>query len=156
MTSCDEEKPTKGQGPQGRFYFGYGSLLSKDTMLHLCSDAEPYAPALLRGYTREWRGPLTIVPASGASLTGGLYRVTPGCEKILDRYEGYPEKYGKIDLRVHITDPYGETEMVTAFAYQMNGGAEKRPSNDYLALCIRGAEDWGIDPAEFIDTLPEE
>ncbi len=152
----DEETPAREREQPGRLYFAYGSLLSKDTMLHLCSDAEPYARAVLQDYTRQWRGPLTIVPAAGSSLTGALYQVTPGCERILDRFEGYPDSYSKIDLRVQIEDARGEAETVSAFAYRMNGGHEKRPSNDYLALCIRGAEDWQIDPAELIDTLPEE
>ncbi len=147
--SCDA-------GDAHRLYFAYGSLMSKDFMARMCPDADPHARASLHGYTRQYRGPLTVVQSPGDSVTGALFRVAGSCEEVLDRYEGYPDYYGKSDVRVRVGDPDRGITELEAFVYTMNGGEEKAPSRDYLALCIRGAEDWGIDPAEFIDTLPED
>ena len=82
---------------ENTLYFAYGSNINLDQMAYRCPDAFVVGPVTLENYELLFRrgGFATIAPKEGESVTGLLWSITPGCERSLDRYEGYPRFYDK-------------------------------------------------------------
>ena len=81
-----------------RLYFAYGSNINLHQMAQRCPNAVPVMPVTLHGYALAFRGHsgvATVLTKEGAKVYGLLWDLTPQCEKSLDRYEGYPDLYGK-------------------------------------------------------------
>ena len=83
-----------------RLYFAYGSNINLDQMAFRCPAAEVVSPVTLNGYRLLFRGVATIAPDPVAQVKGLLWRLTPECERALDRYEGYPTYYEKQNVNV--------------------------------------------------------
>lgn len=137
-----------------KLYFAYGSNMNLRQMAHRCPNAIPIQIATLDDYALAFRGNgvATIVPREGAHVTGLVWRITPACEKALDRYEGWPSFYGKsqimarfrggapVDVMVYIMNPkirdaaYPPQAYLAGIreAYQTLGLSEK-PLNAVLA-----------------------
>ena len=88
-----------------RLYFAYGSNINLDQMAYRCPNATVLMPVVLSGYELTFRGGgvATVIPKKDSEVLGLMWSITPECEKSLDRYEGYPSFYHKIDVAV--TDP---------------------------------------------------
>lgn len=126
-----------------RLYFAYGSNMNLDQMEYRCPDAEVVGNVQLEGYRLAFcgrtsgRGVATILPEKGSHVDGVLWRITPACEKSLDRYEGYPHLYGK--KMVSVKDAGGNKQSVTV--YTMNSPYKECPavpSDFYLKGIIEG------------------
>ena len=91
-------------------YFAYGSNINLDQMAYRCPAAQVVGPVVLEGYELLFRGNAsgngvaTIKPKEGQQVHGLLWRITPGCERSLDLYEGYPHLYGNPQNRIHLTE----------------------------------------------------
>ena len=87
-------------------YFAYGSNINLDQMAYRCPAAQVVGPVVLEGYELLFRGNAsgngvaTIKPKEGQQVHGLLWRITPGCERSLDLYEGYPHLYEKESVAV--------------------------------------------------------
>lgn len=81
---------------EDKLYFAYGSNINLDQMAYRCPAAQVVGPVVLEGYELLFRGNAsgngvaTIKPKEGQQVHGLLWRITPGCERSLDLYEGYP------------------------------------------------------------------
>lgn len=103
---------------ENTLYFAYGSNINLDQMAYRCPDASVVGPVTLENYELLFRrgGFATIAPKEGETVTGLLWSITPGCERSLDRYEGYPRFYDK--RMVTVRD--GEGRSLSVMAYIMD------------------------------------
>jgi len=122
------------------FYFAYGSNLHQKQMKNRCPDSVPLVRVKLNGYRLEFNRVADIVEEDGAVTWGAIYTVSPEDIKSLDRYEGYPRFYTKI--QVEVEDQQGE--VYQAFAYIMTVKGCKEPSDGYYRIIEEGYRDWDL------------
>ncbi len=131
------------------YYFAYGSDLSKKQMKECCPDSKPMFVVTLHnyklvfvGWSRQWRGGVArIKPFRAEKVLGAIYEVSERDLRRLDRYEGYPESYKRISVRVFDEDG----SPVEAVTYIKAGQLEEtQPSKEYLSAIQQGYRDWGI------------
>ena len=131
------------------YYFAYASNLSKKQMLERCPDSQPKFKATLHHYklifaswSRQWRGGVaSIKPFRGERVIGGIYEISEACLKQLDKYEGYPNDYNRLNVKVFNEDG----DAVDAITYiKAKQSEETRPSQEYLAVLQQGYRDWGV------------
>lgn len=87
-------------------YFAYGSNLDYTRMFSRCSSAKVYGKAELYGYrlvfmeNNSGRVVANIVEAEGETVHGVLYDIVDTEIKVLDRYEGYPFVYNRLNIGI--------------------------------------------------------
>ena len=131
------------------YYFAYGSNLSKKQMMERCPDSKPMFVVTLPnyklifvGWSRQWRGGVaTIKPLRGEKVLGGIYEVSERDLRRLDKYEGHPDIYTRVNVAV--TNEFGNR--IEAVTYIKVGQLEETPSSRvYLSAIQQGYKDWGI------------
>jgi gamma-glutamylcyclotransferase (GGCT)/AIG2-like uncharacterized protein YtfP len=118
-----------------------------------CPRAKVHAPVTLRNYTLKFNGVASIGRRNGAEVKGVLWDITPECERSLDRYEGYPRLYGKMNVTVYTDDG----EKIRAMVYVMTAEHDKPaiPSRGYYDGIETGF--WQNDiPTDTLETALEE
>lgn len=134
------------KNPEKRYlYFAYGSNLNKAQMMERCPTARPLYRAKLFGATMVFKYYADVEldrKNHKYPVEGAIYEITKNDMDELDIYEGYPDFYRKVKVRVMLEN--GNTEEV--FMYVMNKGVRevKMPSNGYFNCIARGYEDWAI------------
>ena len=119
--------------------FAYGSNLNLDQMSRRCPAAVPLGRLLLKNWKLVFRGVADVIQEPGAVVYGGVWRITPACERALDVYEGVASGlYEKVYIPVKPT-PHGETEMLV---YCMTSTGIMPPSKYYLGVIQEGYEDF--------------
>ena len=89
-------------------YFAYGSNLNLTQMKSRCPDSKPLFKAYLHDYeliftgkVRKIRGGVaTIRLSKGKEVFGAGYEISERDLSSLDRYEGYPDFYDRITVKV--------------------------------------------------------
>ena len=135
-----------------QLYFAYGSNMSLSNMSGRCgTGAKLIGPARLDGYelTFDHRGYANIIPQSGDYVWGVAWDIDQPCVTALDRYEGYPEMYGRQAVSIMIGQ-----QTLEAFVYiepvVESGGT---PSRSYLDnRVIPGAKENGL-PSYWVNKL---
>ncbi|MFC1925625.1 gamma-glutamylcyclotransferase family protein [Chloroflexota bacterium] len=131
------------------YYFAYASNLNRKQMSERCPDSKPLFRATLphyklifTGHSRKWRGATaSIKPFQDSKVNGAVYEISPACLRSLDKHEGYPDVYSRINIRVKT----GDDEWVEAVAYIGREQSERgQPSREYLAVIQQGYKDWRI------------
>ena len=129
------------------FYFAYGSNLNLAQMRHRCPKANPKQgggvciPVKLIDWRLCFRGVADIEPRDGAVVYGGLFEITPACERALDVYEGYPRLYTKALAKVVLPDGTVEEVMF----YRMNSRTyESVPGKSYFETICKGYADFQL------------
>ena len=139
-----------------KLYLAYGSNLNLGQMAHRCPDSQVAGKAELSDYHLLFRGRpgnahATIEEAEGRTVSVLLWKVSVRDEALLDRYEGYPYYYGKMQIPVELD---GKT--VSAMAYVMQPGfACNNPSSVYLHTVRDGYKSAGFDQAILDQALVE-
>ena len=139
-----------------KLYLAYGSNLHLGQMAHRCPDSKVAGKAELPGYRLLFRGRqhnahATIEEAEGRTVPVLLWKVSVRDEALLDRYEGYPYYYGKVQIPVELD---GKT--VSAMAYVMQPGFDlNKPSPSYLHTIREGYQAAGFDQAVLDQALVE-
>lgn len=130
-------------------YFAYGSNLSARQMQQRCPGAKRLYTARLPHYRLVFTagsrgskgGTATILRQQGGQVAGGVYELDERCRLALDRHEGYPAVYDR--MNVIVFNDLGDA--VEAFTYFKQGrGVEAAPAPDYLKLIQEGYRDWGL------------
>ncbi len=130
-------------------YFAYGSNLNLRQMLQRCPSARRLHSARLPNYRLLFTagsrgqsgGTATIRLQHGEQVLGGVYEIDEQCLRALDRHEGYPVTYDR--MNVIVFDDFGEAvEAVTYF--KQGRGVEQQPAPAYLQLIQQGYRDWGL------------
>ncbi len=127
------------------YYFAYGSNMNKEQMSERCPKAKPIEKAILKNASISFKGTrygvLDIDSEKGSKVYGALYEVTRDCIKALDIYEGYPNLYIKVKVKVKTKNGY-----VQAFAYKKVKNLDiMPPSVEYYGICKKGFKDWNWD-----------
>lgn len=139
-----------------RLYLAYGSNLSIEQMIYRCPDAVYVGTAELKDMCLSFKGNgyLTVDPCEGETVPVLVWRVSAEDEKNLDRYEGYPRAYDKVDTFVTVKNMVDGAEIgeELAFYYKMFEGAQyRRPSKLYWDVCMGGYRHFGFDPEFLFD-----
>lgn len=131
------------------YYFAYGSNLNRKQMLERCPDSKPKSIATLPnyklvfvGWARKWQGGVaSIKPFKGEKVLGAIYEISDRDLRRLDRDEGYPGTYNR--LNVTVFDEKGEPlEAITYIKARQS--EETQPSPEYLSVIRQGCKDWRI------------
>ena len=139
-----------------KLYLAYGSNLKLGQMAHRCPDSQVAGKAELPGYRLVFRGRpgnahATIEESEGRTVPVLLWRVSVQDEALLDRYEGYPYYYDKVQIPVKLG---GKT--VSAMAYVMQPGFDlNKPSPSYLHTIREGYQAAGFDQAVLDQALED-
>lgn len=130
-------------------YFAYASNLNHKQIKERCPGSQPKFRAVLpnyrlifAGWSRQWRGGVaSIKPFQGEKVVGAVYEITEECLRRLDKYEGYPHVYNRINVLV--IDEEGEATRATTYI-KREQSEETQPSREYLAIIQQGYRDWNI------------
>jgi len=133
------------------YYFAYGSNLHREQMKNRCPESVPVAKVKLEGYRLNFNRVADIVEDKGAAVCGALYDVSKKDIKSLNRYEGYPHLYDKLD--VEVADDQGKT--YRAFVYVMTAKGCCEPSEGYYQIIEEGYRDWGLNTHPLRQALKE-
>ena len=129
-----------------KYYLAYGSNLNKEQMALRCPGAKVVGDILLDGYRLLFRGSktgayLTIEKDEASSIPVGIWEIDAAHEKALDRYEGYPSFYYKLEGYIKELP-----KKQKALIYVMH---EDRPlglpADYYIKVCQEGYRDFGFD-----------
>jgi hypothetical protein len=112
---------------------------------------------VLPNWKLVFRGVCDVIREDGASVQGGLWKITPRCEAALDRYEGYHADYpdsGMYSKEYIAVDglPDGET---TIMVYTMNSVGIYPPSSGYFAGVKQGYRDFDLPVRPLIEALEQ-
>ena len=127
-------------------YIAYGSNLNLTQMLQRCPTARVIGTSEIKDYELVFRGSrysavATIEPCEGSNVPVLLWGIQPEDEISLDRYEGYPNFYGKENMEIALND-----STVSAMVYVMTPGHELgTPSERYKRSIEDGYMDAGFD-----------
>lgn len=130
-------------------YFAYGSNLSIAQMRQRCPDAKRRTSARLPNYKLVFTGrsrsqnggTATIQLHKGEHVLGGVYEIDAKCLRELDRYEGYPTVYDR--MNVIVFSDLGDAIEAVAY-YKKDRAPEEAPAPQYLSAIRKGYEDWGL------------
>lgn len=122
-------------------YFAYGSNLCIRHMMRRCPDAVPLGKFTLTDSRLVFRGVADCAYEVGATCFGGLWRITPECERSLDGYEGvgsgfYRKEYVPLEV--------GEYEDTHMMLYVMNSVGIFPPAEHYLETIAQGYRDFRL------------
>jgi gamma-glutamylcyclotransferase len=138
------------------WHFAFASNMSRAQMKSRAGEIFEERPGRLENYefvfnkkVRGGTGGANIRPAPGKAVLGVLYRINESAFRNLDRFEGAPEHYRRIEVTVRD----GNGEMITAQAY-IATKVEKnlRPAPHYLKTILDGAAEHGF-PPEYMEVI---
>lgn len=127
-----------------KFYFAYGSNLQQAQMSHRCPGATPSFVHHMVGHKLIFRGAADIIKTGNDddTVSGVIWRIRPGNEEALDRYEGVRSgSYRKQTFRFWTP----ERNQRKALVYRNNRLKIKPPSEAYLAKIAAGYKRFGLD-----------
>jgi len=125
---------------KSEYYFAYGSNLNLTHMKGRCPNAKFMGKFTLHNWELVFRGVADIQPAKNKKVVGGLFKITPKCEKSLDGYEGFPFLYIKGYMQSEIDGK--NVEVMTYIMREQD--CIKPPSDFYFATIKQGYRDCGI------------
>jgi gamma-glutamylcyclotransferase len=138
------------------WYFAYGSNMNRAQMRSRAPQIFEEINGELKNYelvfNKKVRGgsaTANVQPAQGKSVRGVLYRIPEGAYRALDRFEGAPEHYRRIEVRVTAADGREIAAQVFIAAKVEKG---LKPATHYLQTIVTGAEEHSL-PAEYIETI---
>lgn len=141
-----------------RYYIAYGSNLNIPQMRMRCPGARIIGTSVIPDYELLFKGSktgsyLTIEPWEGGRVPVAVWEVTAADERSLDRYEGYPVFYRKMDMELEVTlAGSGEVRTLKGFVYAMYADRPLgTPSNSYFITCAQGYRSFGFDPHILLD-----
>ncbi len=133
------------------YVYAFGSNLQKKQMAERTPGSHPLARARLpdyalafAGHSRNWGGPVaTIISSRGSEVQGAVYALTRGQLHLLDRWEGYPNTYG----RKWVTVIGDDGKKYRALAYYHNKPATSTPPSVAYERAVNGGRaEWGYGP----------
>jgi cation transport regulator ChaC len=138
------------------WYFAYGSNMSRAQFRSRAGEVAEEQVGKLENYeilfNKKARGgsaTANIHPAQGKNVYGVLYRIQEPALRTLDRFEGVPVHYRRIEVNVTLSD--GNKVAAQAFiATKVEKGL--RPAGHYLQAILQAAEENHF-PAEYVKEL---
>ena len=138
------------------WYFAYASNMSRAQMLSRAGEILDERPGRLENYellfNKKVRGgtaSANIRPVQGKVVEGVLYKINESAFRTLDRAEGAPEHYRRIE--VNILDASGQAVAAQAFiATKVEKGLH--PAAHYLKTILEGAVEHNL-TAEYMEMI---
>lgn len=138
------------------WHFSYGSNMSRAQMKSRAGQIAEERPARLENYelvfNKKARGGVAtanVRPAPGKTVHGVLYRIPEPALRNLDRYEGVPQHYRRIEITA--VDAQGNKVPAQVYiATKVENGL--RPAPHYLQAILDGATEHNL-PADYIESL---
>jgi hypothetical protein len=128
-----------------RYYFAYGMNTNIDEMTMRCPKAINLGRCTLKGFELKFRLHADIDKVADGEMEGVLWDITEDCEHALDRLEGYPFYYDKIEVIVIPDSPVNNNTRIFAMAYTMTKkGPEEPPSTGYEDCLVEGYKANGL------------
>jgi gamma-glutamylcyclotransferase len=141
------------------WYFAYGSNLSREQFRTRAGQILEEVNGQLKNYelrfNKKVRGgtaTANVQQAAGKSVYGVLYRIPESAFRNLDRYEGVPVHYRRIEVRVTASDGR-EINAQVFIAAKVEKGL--RPAPHYLQTILDGATEHGM-PADYVQAIRAE
>ena len=138
------------------WHFAYGSNMNRAQMLSRTGKILEEHNASLPNYevrfNKKVRGGTAganIQPSSGKTVHGVLYKIEEGAMRSLDRYEGVPEHYRRIEVQV---TPDGGQPVPAQIYIASKVEKGLRPSAPYLQAMLDGAGEHNL-PASYIGEI---
>jgi hypothetical protein len=124
-------------------YFAYGSNMDESQMAKRCPDVKLRNITQLNGYEFfiDAKGVASVREQRGKSVVGLRYEISDADEAKLDRYEGVPTHYTKIQL-----------PQIESFCYISTSPQGDAPRKDYLENIVSAAETHRF-PNQYISEL---
>tara|TARA_R100001480_G_scaffold99107_1_gene103278 strand:+ start:183 stop:680 length:498 start_codon:yes stop_codon:yes gene_type:complete len=113
-----------------KIYIAYGANTNRRAMSSRCPNARPIGSGFIVGHRFKFNNVADIVPhdkSKHKDAPAVAWQITPDCEKALDRFEGFPSLYRKINVLFK-----GDGEYFNGFAYKMNYTGFHTPSPMYV------------------------
>ena len=138
------------------WYFAYASNMSRAQMKSRAGEIFEEHVAKLENYklvfNKKARGgsaTANIRPAPGLAVEGVLYKINEAAFRALDRFEGAPQHYRRIEINV--TSGNGQKIAAQAFiATKVDKGL--RPAPHYLKTILDGAREHGL-PEDYLQKI---
>ena len=138
------------------WYFAYASNMNRAQIHSRIGEIAEEKTGALENYeivfNKKARGGVAMAnirPAAGKSVHGVLFRTTEPALRTLDRFEGAPDHYRRIEVTV--TDNHGGQVRAQAYiATKVEKGL--RPAPHYLQAMLQAAAEYQF-PAEYIKEL---
>ncbi len=134
-----------------RVYFAYGSNLCEEQMRARCPGARRGARAKLHhhalvfgGFSPRWQGAVaSVVRHRGGWVEGLLYQLTAADVVALDRHEGVPYAYEKVERLV--VDEHGSRRRAFTYVQPADTFEAWTPPTEYFVQIWRAYQRLGFD-----------
>lgn len=138
------------------WYFAYASNMSRAQMNSRAPQIFEEINGELKNYelsfNKKARGgsaTANVQPSPGKSVHGVLYRIPEATYRSLDRFEGVPEHYRRIEVRVTAADGR-EIPAQVFIATKVEKGL--KPASHYLQTILTGAQEHNLS-SEYIESI---
>jgi gamma-glutamylcyclotransferase len=138
------------------WHFAYGSNMNRAQMLartgKILEEHNASLPNFEVRFNKKVRGGTAganIQPSSGKTVHGVLYKIEEGSMRSLDRYEGVPDHYRRIEVQV---TPEGGQPVPAQIYIAQKVEKGLRPSAPYLQAMLDGAGEHNL-PASYIGEI---
>lgn len=121
-------------------YFAYGANTNHDNMLGRCRDAVFLGTGFIHGFRLVFRGVADIEARSRSLVSGAIWDISKQDLAALDRYEGFPNLYGREVILAKFHQPlHGHGREGQVIVYRMTGDRQTAPPwENYLSTVYRG------------------
>jgi len=144
--------------PTTIWFFAYGSNMSREQMRSRAGQIADDQVGKLENYelvfNKKARGgssTANVRPAPGKVVYGVLYRIPESALRLLDRYQGAPEHYRRIEVNVTAGDG-SRIPAQTYIATKVEKGL--RPASHYLQSILQAASERDL-PQEYLEQVKE-
>ena len=138
------------------WHFAYGSNMNRAQMLSrtgkILEEHNASLPNFEVRFNKKVRGGTAganIQPSPGKTVHGVLYKIEEGSMRSLDRYEGVPDHYRRIEVQV---TPEGGQPVPAQIYIAQKVEKGLRPSAPYLQAMLDGAGEHNL-PASYIGEI---
>jgi len=142
--------------PATAWHFAFASNMSRAQMRARAGEILEERPGRLENYelvfnkkVRGGTGGANLRPAPGKFVLGVLYKIHESAFRNLDRFEGVPQHYRRIEVSVQ--DPSGRTIPAQVFI-ATKVDKSLRPAPHYLKSILEGATEHQL-PADYIESI---
>lgn len=135
------------------YYIAYGSNMNKEQMSYRCPNSKPVGIGYIKGWKLYFNYHADIINTNNPNdeTLVVIWDIAPEDWKFLDKYEGFPNYYKKVEIETYFMDtenPDGEPlDVQNCIAYVMteeNANGFDFPAFDYYRTIARGYKDFGL------------
>ena len=123
------------------YYLAYGMNTNLDQMSSRCPAAKSLGSVVLPNHRLAFKGCCDVIVDENSTMECALWDITDECERALDILEGYPNFYGKKEVKV-----WHKGRKIRAMIYYMRDiDRLDFPGESYLNMVAEGYFDHGMD-----------